>query len=39
MEDSDSDGATLRHLIMEAVEKCTDMSLLELLYKVLMCSA
>lgn len=39
MEDSDSDGVPLRHLIIEAVEKCTDTSLLDLVYKVLVCSA
>lgn len=39
MEDSDSDGVPLRHLIIEAVEKCTDMSLLDLVYAILMCSA
>lgn len=39
MKDSDSDGVPLRQLIMEAVEKCTDTSLLDLVYKVLVCSA
>lgn len=39
MEDSDGDGVPLRQLVIEAVEKCTDTSLLDLIYKVLVCSA
>lgn len=39
MKDSDSDDVPLRQLIMEAAEKCTDTSLLDLVYKILVCSA
>lgn len=39
MEEAGGEGEALRSMIMEAVEKCTDASLLDLVYKLLILSA
>lgn len=35
MKDADDEAETLRQLIQEEVEKCTDVNLLDLIYKLL----
>lgn len=39
MEDVSDEGGALKQLIVEAVEKCKDLNLLDLIYKILVCEA
>lgn len=39
MEDATVEGATLKQFIMEEVNKCNDVDLLDLVYKLLVASA
>ena len=38
MKDDDNESSALRELIKEAVENCTDVSLLDLVYKLITCT-
>lgn len=37
MDDTSCEGGALREMIVESVARCTDLSLLDLVYKILVC--
>ena len=37
MEEESNEGGALKQLVIEEVEKCADLNLLDLIYKILVC--
>jgi hypothetical protein len=37
MDDASDEGGAMKQLVIEEVEKCADLNLLDLIYKILVC--